>query len=89
MYSVSVTELVACTCVIPLTTMRLHGVQSKLICPAEPDWVVAHKQKRTLLDLEFFRLFSLLTTSSEKLTSVFLKLVCLAEIEPERNEIPQ
>lgn len=69
--------------------MRLHRVQSKLICHAEPDFVVMNKQKRTLLDLEFFRLFSLLTTSSEKLSSLFLKLVYLAEIEPERNEIPQ
>lgn len=43
------------------------------------------KQNRTLLGLEFFTLFSRLTTSSENLNSLFFKLVYLAEIEPERN----
>lgn len=43
------------------------------------------KQNRTLLDLEFFTLFSLLTTSSENLSSLFFRFAYLAEIEPERN----
>lgn len=46
------------------------------------------KQNGTLLDLEFFTLFSQLTTSSENRSSLFFKLVYLAEIEPERNCIP-
>lgn len=85
MYSVLVTELVTCTCVTPLTRRRWLRVQSKLVCPAGPELVGMDKQNRTLLDVEFFTLFSLLTTSSENLSSLFFKFVYLAEIEPERN----
>lgn len=88
MYYVLVTELVTCTCVTPLTRRRWLRVLSELVCPAGPKLVGVDKQNRTLLDLEFFTLFSQLTTSSENLSSLFFKLVYLAEIEPERNEIP-
>lgn len=60
----------------------------KLVCLAGPKFVGMDKQNGTLLDLEFFTLFSQLTTSSENLSSLFFKLVYLAEIEPERNYIP-
>lgn len=33
------------------------GLSQSWICHAEPDFVVMHKQKRTPLDMEFFRLF--------------------------------
>lgn len=67
---------------------RYLRIQSKLVRPAGSKLVGMDKQNRTLLGMEFFTLFSQLTTSSENLNSLIFKLVYLAEIEPERNEIP-
>lgn len=73
---------------IPLTTMRLHRAQAKLNLPCRTLSCGDAQAEKDCLTWNFSG-YSLLTTSSENLSSLFLKLVYLAEMEPERNEIPQ
>lgn len=102
-YSHMQKELCYCLCISKGTNLQSQNGLPTTLLPHWQKWYcpgfsgsLTHttsfggaSRKRCSLTWIFFWLFSLLTTSSENSSHLFVEPVYFAEIEPERNEFPQ